>query len=103
MRSVLILGLCVAACLPTDVADKVGRRAAETVVLPVVAQYLPGQAADATTRCIIENASANDIQSLIRDVGTVAGTSTVATVLGIAARPETAACIAGAVLPQTAG
>ena len=103
MRSVLLLGLCVAACSPTDVADKVGRRAAETVVLPVVAQYLPGQAADATTRCIIENASANDIQSLIRDIGTVAGTSTVATVLGIAARPETAACIAGAMLPRTAG
>ncbi len=95
LTAVLILaGLT--ACSPTDMADKVGRRAAETVVLPVVGKYLSGPQADAATRCIVDTASAADIQLLARDVGVVAGTATVQTVLRIAAEPTTAACLANA-------
>ena len=83
-----------AACSPNDIADKVGRRAAETVVLPVVARYLPGPQADIATRCIVENATAEDIQTLARDVGVEAGTATVATVLRIASNPSAANCLA---------
>jgi len=99
MRAQLTAALIVAglaACSPTDMADKVGRRAAETVVLPVVGKYLPGPQADAATRCIIDTASAADIQLLARDVGVVAGSATVQTVLRIAAQPATTACLTGA-------
>lgn len=95
----LALLLILAACSPTDVADKIGRRAAESVVLPIVSQYLPGPQAQGVTRCIIDNASANEIQTLARDIAVQAGSSTVQTVLGIAARPETLTCIAKAGLP----
>lgn len=91
--------LAVSACSPTDVADKIGRRAAETVVLPVVSRYLPGPQAQGVTRCIIDNASAAEVQTLARDIAVEAGTSTVATVMAIAARPETAACMTAAGLP----
>lgn len=96
-KSALVLLL--AACSPTDVADKVGRRAAESVVLPVVAQYMPGPQAEGVTRCIIDNASAAEIQSLARDLAVQAGSTTVQTVMGIATRPETLACITKAGLP----
>lgn len=95
----LTLILLLTACSPTDVADKVGRRAAESVVLPVVSQYMPGPQAQGVTRCVIDNASANEIQTLARDIAVQAGTSTVQTVMGIAARPETLACITKAGLP----
>ncbi|EEW24494.1 hypothetical protein [Rhodobacter ferrooxidans] len=94
----LLLALLVA-CSPTDMADKVGRRAAETVVLPVVGKYLPGPQAEVATRCVVDNASAAEVQALARDIAVQAGTSTVQTVLAIAARPETARCFAGAGLP----
>lgn len=95
----LTLILLLTACSPTDVADKVGRRAAESVVLPVVSQYMPGPQAQGVTRCVIDNATANEIQTLARDIAVQAGTSTVQTVMGIAARPETLACITKAGLP----
>lgn len=95
----LTLLLILAACSPTDVADKVGRRAAESVVLPVVAQYMPGPQAEGVTRCIIDNASAAEIQTLARDIAVQAGSSTVQTVMAIAGRPETLTCISKAGLP----
>ncbi|MGB8811780.1 MAG: hypothetical protein WCC57_01200 [Paracoccaceae bacterium] len=102
----LIVGLCllaIVACSPADMADKVGRRAAETVVLPVVSQYMPGPQAQGVTRCVIDNASAVEIQTLARDIAVQAGTSTVQTVLTIASRPETLACMTAAGLPPLAG
>jgi len=85
-----------AACSPTETADKVGRRAVETVVLPVVSRNLPGDAAQAATRCVIDHATAAEVQALARDIAVEAGTSTVQTVATIAARPETLACLAAA-------
>ncbi len=88
----LLIGM--AACSPSEVADKVGRRTAETVVLPVVSDRMPGGNSGAVARCIIEAASADDIKLLARDVGVIAGTSTTATVLRIAAQPNARDCIA---------
>ena len=90
---VLVAGFGLAACSPQDVADKIGRRTAETVVRPIVDDRLAGPQADAATRCVVQNASAAEVQSLARDVGVYAGTSTEATVWAIVARSETQACL----------
>ncbi|MDT8853998.1 hypothetical protein RNZ50_02920 [Paracoccaceae bacterium Fryx2] len=99
MRRALILVTLLAACDPQAMADDVARRAARTVVLPVVQQYMPGPQAEGVTTCVIDNASAAEIAALARDVGTRAGTSTVQTVLTVARRPATLQCILGAGLP----
>lgn len=92
LPAALLIGM--AACSPTYVADKIGRRTAETVVLPVVSDRIPGGNSSAIARCIIEAASAEDIKLLARDVGVIAGSSTTQTVLRIAAQPNARACIA---------
>ena len=99
----LLAALALAACDPAQTADKIGRRAAETVVRPVVEDHLSGPAADTATNCIVSNASAADVQLLARDVGVVAGTQTEATVLRIAREPAAAACLARAGIPPLGG
>jgi hypothetical protein len=86
--------LALAACSPQAVADQLGRRAAETVVMPVMAEGLPSGPAQAATTCIVQNATAAEVQALARDVAVVAGTLTKATIRAIAARPEAQACFA---------
>lgn len=92
----VLLPVTLAACSPEDVADKIGRRTAETVVAPIVDDRLTGVQADAATRCVVANATAAEVQSLARDVGVIAGTSTEATVWAIVARSETQSCLAAA-------
>ncbi len=103
MKSPLILIFAVlvafAACSPTDVADKVGRRAAETVVRPVVSDYMTGPEAEIVTRCIVDNASADEVQLLSRDVAVVAGSSTVDLIFRMASNPATSACLRSQGLP----
>ena len=89
-----LIPVTIAACSPQDVADKVARRTAETVVRPIVDDRLAGPQADAATACVVQNASASEIQALVRDVGVYAGTSTEATVWAIVARSETQSCLA---------
>ena len=86
MRAALMLALVpltLAACSPQDMADKIGRRTAETVVRPIVDDRLSGPQADAATQCVVQNATAEEVQALVRDVGVYAGTSTEATVWAI--------------------
>ena len=90
MKPALLL-LLLAACNPAEVADKVVARTAESVIAPVVGQ--------AATRCIVDNASRDELLSLARDVAVEAGTSTRATIRSIAARPATLTCLATAGLP----
>lgn len=87
-----LMATWVAACSPEDVADKVGRRTAETVVSPVVGS-------GAATQCIVQNADAAEVQALVRDVATVAGSSTRALIAGIAARAPTQDCFRAAGVP----
>jgi hypothetical protein len=91
--------LALVACSPTEVADKVGRRAAETVVRPVVSDYMTGPEAEVVTRCIVDNASAAEVQTLSRDVAVVAGSSTVDLIFRMAQNPATAACLRAKGLP----
>ena len=97
LRLVLVItAVALAACSPQDVADKIGRRTAETVVRPIVDDRLAGAQAEAATRCVVQNANAAEVQTLARDVGVYAGTSTEATVWAIVARSETQSCLAAA-------
>ena len=89
-----LVPVTLAACSPQDVADKIGRRTAESVVRPIVDDRLSGAQADAATNCVVQNATAQEVQALVRDVGVYAGTSTEATVWAIVARSETQACLA---------
>ncbi|SNX69513.1 hypothetical protein SAMN05878503_10477 [Cereibacter ovatus] len=97
--AVLLSALVLAACNPQDVADSVGRKAARTVVVPVVQMYLPDAAAEGVATCIVQNATADEVKALARDIGVRAGTSTVRTVQTIAARPETVRCLRTSGLP----
>jgi hypothetical protein len=100
MKAVVpIMILTLAACSPTDVADKMGRRAAASVVMPVVSANMPSGPAQAATNCIVENATAAEVQALARDIAVVAGTSTRATIRAIALRPEAQACFAASGVP----
>lgn len=87
-----LLGL--AACDPQEVADKAIRRAADSVVMPVVSRALPAGQAQVATDCVLDAASGADLQSLARDLGVEAGTLTVQTIRSIAARPEAVSCLA---------
>ncbi|MFZ9198126.1 MAG: hypothetical protein ACO22Z_02150 [Paracoccaceae bacterium] len=92
----LLAVLALAACDPAQVADKVGRRAADTVVRPIVADYVPAGQSETATRCIVDNASAEDVKALAQDIGVGAGSRTVANVMRIAATPAAAACLSAA-------
>lgn len=88
-----------AACSPDQVVDAVLTRTAATVVRPVVNTSLTGAAADGVTDCITANATNGELDLLSRDVATYAGTSTVALIRAIAARPGTRACFQSRGLP----
>ncbi|MCF8485729.1 MAG: hypothetical protein K9G71_10960 [Rhodobacteraceae bacterium] len=92
--------ILLAGCSPQDMADQLGRRAAESVVMPVMATRMPSGRAQAATTCIVQNATAAEVQALARDVGVVAGTLTTSNIATIAARPETQACFAAAGVPM---
>ena len=99
IRCVLLLVALISACSPVELADKAGRRGAETVVRPIVDDYLPAAEADRATRCIVDNASAEDTQALLRDVGVYAGSATVDLVFRLAQNPGAVACLRAAGLP----
>lgn len=105
MRSLFLFSatLLMAACDPAQVADKVGRRAADSVVQPVMAGYMSGPQADIATRCIVDNASADQVQALAQDVGVGAGPRTLANVRAAAANPAAMACMAAAGIPPIGG
>lgn len=86
--------LTLAACDPQAMADSVGRRAASSVVLPVMQQGMASPEAQRATDCVVTNASADEVKALARDIGVVAGTLTKANIRTIAVRPETQACFA---------
>ena len=86
--------VALAACDPQAMADSVGRRAAASVVLPVMQQDMAAPEAQRATDCILRHADAAEVKALARDVGVVAGTLTEANIRAIALRPETQSCFA---------
>jgi hypothetical protein len=85
--------LSLAACDPQELADKTIRRAADSVIMPVVSRDLTAGQAQAATYCLLDAASGAELQSLARDVGVEAGTLTVQTIRTIAARPAAMICL----------
>lgn len=90
-----LVALSVWACSPAEIVTDVTRRTARTVVLPVVSAVAPAPADQLATDCIMANALPEELDALVRDVGTRAGTLTIQNVRTIATRPATQACIAG--------
>jgi len=97
--SPVLLVAAVAACSPQDVALDLSRRTAATVVYPVVNQSMPGPQAQTATDCIVGAATQGQLEALMRDVGTRAGTDTVRNVQTIAATPAAQSCLAAQGLP----
>lgn len=91
--------MVLSACDPAQTVDDLGRRTAETVVKPIVDDSMTEPQAAIVTRCVVQNASADEVRVLIRDVGNPAGTATIATVRDILLRPATLSCMSAAGLP----
>ncbi|RID92513.1 hypothetical protein D2N39_07685 [Gemmobacter lutimaris] len=92
-RLALACLLLAAACSPQAMADNVSARAARSVVVPVMQNYMAAPQAEAAADCVMANASPGEIRALARDVGTRAGTLTVQNVATILRRPATAECL----------
>ena len=99
----LLILTALAACSPADLANKVSRRAAETVVQPVVNINMPAGVANAATACILDAASPAEVDALARDVGVEAGSSTKARIRELALRPGAQACFAANGVPPLQG
>lgn len=95
-----LVALVLAGCTAREATDAVLRRTAQTVVTPVLDDYMTGPQAFAATQCVLDAATSDELALLSRDVGVMAGTSTVRTVLDIAARPGAQSCLAAAGVPS---
>lgn len=103
-RIAIAIGLAaLTACSPAEVAGKVNRRAAESVVQPVVNVNMPAGPAEAATACILDAASPAEVQALARDVGVEAGSSTRARIRELALRPAAQACFSANGVPPLQG
>lgn len=103
MRWVFLAVLLLAGCDPQALADKAVRRAAEQVVMPVVARDMPTGPAQAATGCILDAATGAETEALARDIGVEAGTLTIATIRAIAQRPAAQGCFARSGVPPLQG
>lgn len=103
-RLLIALGVVtLAACSPAELAGKVSRRAAESVVQPVVNINMPAGIANEATACILDAASPAEIDALARDVGVEAGSSTKARIRELALRPAAQSCFAARGVPPLQG
>ena len=100
---ILLILTAFAACSPADLANKVSRRAAESVVQPVVNIEMPAGVANAATACILDAASPAEVDALARDVGVEAGSSTKARIRELALRPGAQTCFAANGVPPLRG
>ena len=103
MTRPVLMFLILAACSPQQFADDVTRQAAESVVTPVLDDFMPPAQAAGATACVLDNASPQEIRALARDVAVEAGTTTVQSVLNIATRPGTISCLATIGAPRLPG
>ncbi|MBT9247574.1 hypothetical protein KM031_13930 [Gemmobacter fulvus] len=99
----LLLLTALAACNPQTVAQNINTRAARSVVVPVMQNYMTAPQAEAAADCVIANASPAELQGLARDVGVRAGTLTVQNVANILRRPATASCMRARGIGPVAG
>ncbi len=74
--------------------DLTARAAARAVVQPIVAERVPGMAAQVVTDCIIDSASANELFTLASAAATGVTDTTAVLVSDILMRPATVQCAA---------
>ena len=97
---VLTLGIALAGCNPQETADQLIRETARSVIVPVLAQTMPAPLAETGAECIISAATAAELRSIAADIGNSAGTSTLANIAALAARPSALRCLRAAEIPN---
>jgi hypothetical protein len=95
----LLALVTLAACDPAELVDSALKRTAYTVVFPVTNIDMPADPAQKATNCILDAASTDELQLLVRDVGVEAGSATKATIRMIALRPAAQSCFAANGVP----
>ena len=88
---VALVGLC--GCVTDGIVQDTSRKAAKSVVTPIVEDKFPGRNAVAYSDCVIDNAKTDEIFSLAKAAVTGADQGTIETVVNIAARRGTIECI----------
>ena len=104
LRRLAVLAFAaLSACSPAELAGKVSRHAAESVVQPVVNINMPAGVANEATACILDAGSPAEVDALARDLGVEAGSSTKARIRELALRPAAQACFAARGVPPLQG
>lgn len=98
MKRLLLLTLSLSAC-DTGLVGQTYAAAAAEVVRAVIEPGLAPVQADIAARCITDAASRDENLTLARDLGVIAGPSTVALIRDILTRPAAQTCLADAGLP----
>ena len=97
--------LALAACAEVQTAvDSTARRTAKGVVAETLATHLPAvprELISPFTDCIIDNATAEEVQEFTKDVVVGVDDKTATIVRGILARPATVQCVGGSVPVRT--
>jgi hypothetical protein len=93
LAAAALMLLALPACDPAAMRAGVAGRAAQSVVVNVLVSQYPQAGAEIAAECVVANATPAEVDALARDVGTRAGTSTVATIRAVADRPATVQCL----------
>lgn len=90
----VILAATTVALMGCATGEQLARDQAKSVITPIVAAQFPGLPTEAITNCIIDHATVQEILALAAAAGTGSKEQAVEIVVDVAARPETATCIA---------
>lgn len=91
------------ACGTDGLVQDTSRKAAKSVVTPIVLDKFPGRNTEAYTNCVIDNATTNEIFSLAKAAVTGVDQDTINTVVGIGTRADTLKCFAKVELGSVLG
>jgi hypothetical protein len=102
LASLAALTLALAACNPMELANAATQRAAEQVIVSVLSQELPAPVAQAAARCVLAEASPEELRAIAADIGVMAGTQTVENIRNLALRPQAVQCFVASSVPALA-
>ena len=102
LASLAALTLALAACNPMELANAATQRAAEQVIVSVLSQELPAPVAQAAARCVVAEASPEELRAIAADIGVMAGTQTVENIRNLALRPQAVQCFVASSVPALA-
>jgi hypothetical protein len=102
LASLAALTLALSACNPMELANAATQRAAEQVIVSVLSQELPAPVAQAAARCVLAEASPEELRAIAADIGVMAGTQTVENIRNLALRPQVVQCFVASSVPALA-